>query len=157
MDQIFDTVNGIPTHALVVHVVVVLLPLSALGALAIAAVPRWSARFGVLVWVGALVSTGAAVFAEESGERLAARVGLPIAHAQMGEQVKFFAFVLFVLTLILWLYDRRHDYRALAVKILAFFVVVAALAAIWSTVRTGDSGAQSVWRAVIQNTPTPPQ
>ncbi|NQU36171.1 MAG: cytochrome b5 domain-containing protein, partial [Actinobacteria bacterium] len=67
MEQLFDTVNGIPAHVLVVHVVVVLLPVSALGALAIAAVPRWSAQFGPFVWVAALISTGASVVAEESG------------------------------------------------------------------------------------------
>ncbi len=157
MEQLFDTVNGLPTHVLVVHVVVVLLPLSALGAIAISIVPRWSARFGVLVWVGALISTGTAFLAEKSGEQLALRVGLPVEHAQLGEQVKFFAFGLFVLTLILWLYDRRHDYRGVLMKIVAVAVALAALAAIISAVRAGDSGAQAVWRTIIENTPTPPQ
>ncbi len=152
MDLPFDTINGLPTHVLVVHVVVVLLPLAALGALAIAAVPRWSARFGVLVWVGALVATGASFVAEESGEKLAARVGLPVEHAEIGEQVKFFAFALFVVTLVLWFYDRSHDRRALSVKILAGVVAVVALAAIWWAVRAGDTGAAAVWETVIQNT-----
>jgi len=157
VEQLFDTVNGLPTHILVIHVVVVLLPLSALGALVIAAVPRWSAKFGPLVWVGALVSTGASFVAEESGEKLATRVGLPIEHAQQGEQVKYFAFALFVLTLVLWIYDRRHDYRRLLMKIVAIAVAIAAVAAIWSAVRAGDSGAAAVWRTIIENTPTPPQ
>jgi hypothetical protein len=157
VEQLFDTVNGLPTHVLVVHIVVVFLPLSALGALAIAAVSRWSARFGPLVWAGALISTGASFVAEESGEKLAARVGMPVVHAQLGEQVKYFAFALFVLTFILWVYDRGHDYRSLLVKILAVVVAIAAVAAIWSAVRAGDSGVESVWRSVIQNTPTPPQ
>jgi hypothetical protein len=46
---VFDTFFGLPVHALVMHVVVVLVPLAAAGVLAIAVVPSWRTRFGVLV------------------------------------------------------------------------------------------------------------
>ena len=42
-----DTVLGLPLHPLVVHAVVVLLPLVALGVMALAVVPRWRARLAL--------------------------------------------------------------------------------------------------------------
>lgn len=151
----FDTINGLPLHPLVVHVPVVLLPLSALGAIIIAFVPRWSSRFGVLVWLGAGVSLAFALLAEKSGEALAQRVGNPKVHAELGEQLKFYAFGLLVVTFILWLVDRRGNRRTLLTKLLAALVILVALAAIWGTYRAGESGATAVWSKIIANTPTP--
>ena len=37
----FDLINGLPVHPLVVHAVVVLLPLATLGLIAIAVRPAW--------------------------------------------------------------------------------------------------------------------
>jgi len=45
----FDTINGIPVHPLVVHAVVVLLPLAVFGAFAIVVGPGWRKQYGVLV------------------------------------------------------------------------------------------------------------
>ena len=41
----FDEIAGLPLHPLVVHFAVVLLPLGALGLIALVAVPRWADRF----------------------------------------------------------------------------------------------------------------
>ena len=38
---VFDLINGLPVHPLVVHAVVVLVPLAALGTIAIALRPAW--------------------------------------------------------------------------------------------------------------------
>lgn len=53
----FDLINGIPLHPLVVHAIVVLLPLATIGTLAIALRPRWRTRYGPLVVGAALVAT----------------------------------------------------------------------------------------------------
>jgi len=153
-DSAFDTVFGLPVHALVVHAVVVLVPLTAMGAIAIALVPRWSRRFGVLVVLGAFVSVGAAVVAERSGKQFASRVGYPETHATLGEKEKWLAALLFVVVLVLWLWDRRHTDgpRTPGVKILAGFVVVVAIVAAGWTIRTGHTGSQAVYEKVIQNT-----
>lgn len=151
----FDTINGLPVHVLIVHVVVVLLPLSAIGAIIVACIPRWSRRFGVLVWIGALISLVAAFVAQESGEQLAQRVGVPMQHMDAGMQVKFYAAGLLVVTFILWLLDRKAQKRSPIAAIVAVLCVIAALAAIWGTFRAGDSGSQAVWEMVIKNTPTP--
>ena len=52
-----ETLGGIPIHPLVVHAVVVLIPLAALGVMAISVIPRWRGRFGVLVVGAATVAT----------------------------------------------------------------------------------------------------
>jgi hypothetical protein len=149
----FDTFTGLPVHALVVHAVVVLVPLTAVGAIAIALVPRWSVRFGVLVPLLALASTVASVVAQKSGEQLAQRVGVPAVHSELGAGVKWWAAALLVVTTALWWADRHRDgRRSTGVKVLAGLVVIVALGATGWVVRTGDSGARAVWEPVISST-----
>lgn len=57
---VFDLVGGLPLHVLVVHAAVVLLPLAALGVIALVAVPRLRSRYSVLTLV-AVVVAGVAV------------------------------------------------------------------------------------------------
>ncbi|MCW2716604.1 DUF2231 domain-containing protein [Pseudonocardia sp.] len=64
------TINGIPAHPLVIHAVVVLLPLAALGAVLIAVRPRWRRAFGVPVLLVALVGVAAVPLATQTGEQL---------------------------------------------------------------------------------------
>ena len=61
----FDTINGMPLHPLVVHGVVVLLPLAALGTIAIAVRPVWRRTYGHLV-----VATTAVDLPVKKGQRL---------------------------------------------------------------------------------------
>lgn len=152
----FDTVAGLPVHVLVVHAVVVLVPLTALGAVAISLVPRWSRRFGILVPVLALGATAAAIVAQLSGEQLAARVGLPAEHASLGTSMKWFALVLLVVTAALWFADtRREGARPMWVWFLAGVVIAVAGLSTWWVVLTGDAGSRAVWEQVIANTPAP--
>ncbi|MGN6333105.1 MAG: DUF2231 domain-containing protein [Motilibacteraceae bacterium] len=102
-----DLVNGVPVHPLVVHAVVVLLPLGVLGALAIALRTSWRERYGRLVVGVLLLATLAIPVATQSGEALAARVGYPGQHAQLGEQLLWFALPLLVVTALLVLLSRR--------------------------------------------------
>lgn len=101
-----DTVFGIPTHALVVHAVVVLLPLAALGGLAVALVPALRRRYGTLVGLLTLAAVGTVPVATESGERLFARqsarfgpadvteAGLMQQHRELGEDLLPWALLL---------------------------------------------------------------
>lgn len=70
----FDTVSGLPLHALVVHAVVVLLPLAALGGILIAFVPKLRDRFGLLVGLAAVAAAVSVFVATQSGEQLEERV-----------------------------------------------------------------------------------
>lgn len=149
-----DLVNGLPLHPLVVHAVVVLLPLAILGTLAIAIVPRWRRPYGPLVLGVAVVATALIPLATSSGEALEHSVGDPGKHAELGDQLIWFALPLVVLiALLLWLdrrrpapvADRGGSPGGVAVTTVAVLAVVGALAAGVQVYRVGDSGAQAAW------------
>ncbi|MCI4063954.1 hypothetical protein MRQ36_15695 [Micromonospora sp. R77] len=153
-----DTVNGLPLHPLVVHAVVVLLPLAALGVVALAVRPSWRGRFGVLVVVISALATAAIPVATSSGESLEQRVGDPGRHAELGDQLLWFALPLLVLAAALvWLHRRaarpvdgttepvrsaRPGALGLVVAVLAVVVAAANLVQVY---RVGESGAKAVW------------
>ncbi|WP_199736917.1 MULTISPECIES: DUF2231 domain-containing protein [Micromonospora] len=155
-----DNVNGLPVHPLVVHAVVVLLPLAALGVVALAVRPSWRGRFGVLVVLIAALATAAVPLATESGESLERRVGDPGQHAELGDQLIWFALPLLVAAVALYWLHRRSAARttegtsaaarpakrgALGVVVAVLAVVVAA-ANVVQIYRIGDSGAKAVWK-----------
>lgn len=158
MDSLLDTVGGLPVHSLVVHAAVVLVPLSALGAIVMAFFRSFSRRFGVLVVVGAAAGAAACVIAKESGEQLAARVGEPERHAELGDVMPLIAGALFVLVLVFWLIDRGvplNRSRPIWLILLAILLVAVSLVALYWVVVTGHSGSEAVWSAVIENTRAP--
>ena len=162
----FDLINGIPVHALVVHAVVVLLPLAIVGTIAIAVVPRWRTPYGPLVVAVALLATILVPVATSSGEELERRVGDPGKHAQLGDQLIWFAIPLLVLVTALVLLQRRRDtadrratdesrsvHRAPGTSLMLTVAVLAVAAAVASGVqvyRVGDSGAKAVWSDQVQ-------
>jgi uncharacterized membrane protein len=146
---VLDTINGLPVHPLIVHAVVVLLPLSALGAVAIAVRPSWRARYGNLVIIVAALTTLLIPLATSSGERLEARVGDPGRHAELGDTLIWFALPLLVVVIALvWLHRRRGVMdRSPALRLaVAALVVVIAGANLVQVFRVGESGARAVWQ-----------
>ncbi|MEV0267887.1 DUF2231 domain-containing protein [Hamadaea sp. NPDC050747] len=152
-----ETINGLPLHPLVVHAVVVLLPLAALGVIALAARPAWRRRYAGLTTLVALAATLSIPLATESGEHLERRVGDPGAHAELGDTLIWFAVPLLALAAALYWTSRRtpaaaHDadgsrparrkVGALALSLVAIVVAIANLAQVY---RIGDSGAKAVW------------
>lgn len=146
-----DTIFGLPTHTLVIHAAVVLLPLAALGGIIMGFSQRFSVRFGPVVVAVAAVGTVAAFGSRISGEELAERVGNPEVHAQAGSLLPFIAVGYFVVLLLLWLLDRRGR-RDLLTQIVAVLVIAAALIVTGWTIRTGHSGAEATWKAIVDNT-----
>ena len=150
----FDTFNGLPVHPLVVHGVVVLLPLAILGTILIAIRPRWRKPYGLLVVAAALAATVMIPVATSSGESLEERVGGVGEHAELGDQLLFFAIALVVSSLALvWLQrraDRQSDGNAehtsnTVLTTTAVVAVVAAVACGVQVYRVGDSGARAAW------------
>jgi uncharacterized membrane protein len=147
----FDLINGLPVHPLVVHAVVVLLPLAVLGTIAIALKPAWRLRYGPLVVAAAAVATVLLPVSTSSGEALEERVGNPGEHAELGDQLIWFAIPLLVLAAALvWLEWRKaHGKPAIGPSVLptalAGLAVVAALATGVQVYRVGDSGARAAW------------
>jgi len=146
-----DTIFGLPTHVLVVHAAVVLLPLAALGAVIMGFSRRFSVRFGPVVVAVAAVGTVAAFASRISGEEFAERVGNPEEHAEAGSVLPFIAAGFLIAVVLLWLLDRRGA-RVLGTQIVAVIVIVAALVVTGWTIRTGHSGAEASWKAIVENT-----
>jgi hypothetical protein len=147
-----ETLGGIPLHPLVVHAVVVLLPLAALGVIAIALIPSWRSRFGVLVVAAAAVSTGLVPVATSTGEQLEESVSESAqleTHAELGDGVIFGALPLLVLSVALWWFGRRAQAGSPVPRWLNLLVtiaaVVVAVGAIVQMVLVGHSGAKAVW------------
>jgi hypothetical protein len=151
----FDTVLDLPVHALVVHAVVILVPAAALGVAAIAIVPRWRLRYGVLV---ALVTTAGLVMvpvATRSGNELNERLdtGGVVArqidsHAEVGNLVIWPTLALWVLAVALVMLARRRRTGA-AVTAVAILAVVAAGAAAGTVALAGHRGSTAVWSCTI--------
>ncbi len=144
----FDTINGIPLHPLVVHGVVVLLPLAVLGTIAIAVRPAWRRTYGPLVAGLTAIGTVLVVVAIQAGEEFEKGLQIDVErHQELGEGLFWFALVMLVLVTALVVLDRRGGTggEARLVKVVAVLAVVAALATGAQTFLTGDSGARKVW------------
>ena len=149
----FDTITNLPWHPLVVHAVIVLLPLSCLGAVLVALRADWDRLHGFLVVAVSVVAAGASVVAKQSGEQLASRVGVPVEHAAMGKWVVLSAGLLFLGVAALWWLDRQHvEARTTVMRGLAVVNVVLAAAAFTTVVLAGHSGATAVWGPIVQHT-----
>jgi uncharacterized membrane protein len=150
----FDTINGLPIHPLVVHGVVVLLPLSILGVLAMVVRPAWRARYGVLVAACAAVATVLIPVATSSGESFERRVGNPGQHAELGDQLLWFAIPLLVAAVAIVVVDRGIPDKAVRRPVAGLVSVVAVVAAVAAGVqvyRVGDSGAKAAWGDKVTN------
>jgi hypothetical protein len=91
-----ETLFGLPTHILLLHVVVVLLPVAAAAAVAVALSPRFRHRYGLAVVAFTFVTTLFVPLTSQTGEGLAAR--LPndpsiARHGAIGQQVVIWAAV----------------------------------------------------------------
>jgi hypothetical protein len=152
---VFDTVYGLPVHALVIHVVIVLVPLAAAGVVVIAVVPRWRARFGVPVLLIATAGLAAVPVATQSGGKLKDRLGASgvVArqiqdHKQMGDRVIWPTLAMWLLAIALVVMDRQGG-RGTAVKVVAVLAALAAAAAAAQVLITGHLGSTAVWSCVV--------
>ncbi|MEI7452994.1 MAG: DUF2231 domain-containing protein [Actinomycetes bacterium] len=147
------TISGIPVHPLIVHVVVVLVPLTALGAIVMAIVPKFSRRFGPLVALGAFVSIGSAVLAKEAGEQLAQVKPVSADHLHWGSQAPLWVGLFGLAVIGFWFVDRgipSNRARPLWLRIAGIGVVALSLIATLYVVAAGHSGAEAVWASLIR-------
>jgi hypothetical protein len=150
---VFDTITNLPWHPLVVHAVIVLLPLSCLGAVLVAVRADWNRLHGFLVLASSFVAAGASVVAKQSGEKLASRVGVPLDHSRWGTWVVVSAGLLFLSVAALWWLDRKHrESRTTPMRALAVLQIVLAAVALIIVVLAGHSGATAVWGPIVKHT-----
>lgn len=152
----FDTIAGLPVHALVVHAVVVGLPLMAVLSVLIAARPGWRSWLPLAV-AGNVIVVGLAVVARQSGQLLQARltgytkVLAAADHGRQGTWLWAFATALLIAAVLAWWAARLGRGISPAVAL----VTLAAIAAVGATVVVGDSGTRTVWERTIQDTTAP--
>ena len=140
----FD-VLGLPLHPLVVHAVVVLLPLSALGLIACVAIPRLRAHGAGLSVLGLAVGAASAFVAAASGNALAAQVGIPAAHQALGQVLPWVGAATLVLAGVWYFMQRGQERQQPLTRGLGGLAAAAAVASVAVTVLVGHSGATAVW------------
>ena len=154
----FDQVNGLPVHALVLHAAVIFVPLLALGAVVYAFVAPWRPKLGWAVALLAVAAPASAFVAKTSGTELYNRLiseervspaGRQIldSHMDYGTLTMWLSIALGVVSLILVVLTVRNPRALPKLADLAFAVVVLVLAAFngYYVFKTGDSGATAVW------------
>ncbi len=148
-----NEIFGLPAHPLLVHAAVVLMPIAAVGLIALALRPGWRRTYGPIVVVFALASLVSIGLAQGSGEQLEHRVEetkLVEAHTDEGERVMPWAIAVFLLSAAtVGAAPLAKKYPGLGSKAvgtgLAVLGVVAAAGAIFTVVEVGHSGAKAAW------------
>jgi uncharacterized membrane protein len=148
MDEIFDTVAGLPVHPLVIHSVVVLVPLAAVGLIVAVLNKAFRTRFAFALVALIAVTVPLAFIAKESGEALAERVGISEQHETLGGTLPIWVAVLLGMSVV-WLVIARRDGSVLVRRILGGVVVFTAVQTIVVTLLVGHSGAEATWGKLI--------
>jgi hypothetical protein len=163
--------DGLPAHPLIIHVPVVLIPLSILGSLACLYRPAWFGRYGILLCSIAIVAMSSIFLALQSGAALRGLLNLQGQAAQLISQhsqaahILAFVFVAFTAILILTfsatrisgemgatglaIVDRTLSARSTLLTLRVLLLVLALASAFW-VFRVGDLGAKAVWLGKIQ-------
>jgi hypothetical protein len=163
--------GGLPAHPLFIHVPVILIPLSILGALACVLRPAWFSRYGILLCGVSIVAMSSIFLAMQAGGALQSALHLTGRAAslinQHSQAADILAFVFIAFTAILILTFSAHRISSepgptgLAVadsvlgnrsvlSVLRGLLVVLALVAAFMVFRVGDLGAKAVWQGRIQ-------
>jgi hypothetical protein len=148
------TFNGLPAHALLVHLVVVLLPLTSVMAILGSVWPTAQRKFGFLTPLAALGGVVVVPITIQAGLQLASalHMGAAIAeHEMLGKRVLPFAIALFVTTAAQWGYLRFVTRRRWLTVVIAVLVIAAAIGTTVQVSLAGDAGAHQVWGSVANN------
>lgn len=162
-------INGLPAHVLLVHVVVVLVPLTAFALVASAIWTSWIRRLGLvlpLLALATLVSVPLTTHAGEWLERHTDSDPLVRRHTELGDTLLPWVLGMFVVTVAVWWLGRRNRASSetaseatpgtgsrsgtlalsvpLRVVAIALSLVVAA-GSVVQVYRIGDSGAKAAW------------
>ena len=144
MDSLFDVVAGLPVHPLVIHSVVVLVPLAAIGLIVAVLNTAFRNRFALALLVLLGVTVPLAFIAKESGEALAERIGITERHEELGENVPLWVGGFFVIAVVWWVVTRRSE-SVLVRRILGGVLVFSAVQVLVVMFLVGHSGAEATW------------
>jgi uncharacterized membrane protein len=157
LDQLF----GLPAHPLLVHMPVVIIPLTLLLAIAAVAWRRGRSVLSLVVAGAATVGMLGAQLAVMSGEPLEERVAensLIEQHAELGEGARTFAILVFLIAVAYVVREWRGRIplpgvdrvralvapRAIGIALAVALIASSALTTVW-VVRAGHAGADATW------------
>jgi hypothetical protein len=162
--------GGLPAHPLFIHVPVILIPLSVLGALVTLARPKLLDTYGILLCLVAIVGMSSIFLAMQAGAALSNALHLT-GHAaalisQHSQAAKILAIVFTAFTAVLILGFASHRIsggmptglrfvdsllgsRAASIGLRVTLLVLALVAAFY-VYRVGDLGARAVWEGRLQ-------
>jgi hypothetical protein len=141
---------GLPAHPLLVHIPIVLIPLAALGALALAVVPGWRRPFGPLLVALAAVALVGVQLALGSGEALEPHVdrsAILRRHTELADSLRPMMVIFFLLLVAFILVDRNRPTWARR-SVSVALAVAAVLSGGVTTARlaqVGHNGARATW------------
>ena len=149
---------GLPSHILVIHLVVVGIPVACLATIAIALRPRWrTGRAGlavvvidVLAVIGTYIArlTGLAFYNHQPGLRSLQAVQH---HKALGLTLIWFVLGLLAAGLLLVLAEKYE--RPPLTTVFAAVAIAASVATVVQTVRVGDAGARATWSGYVSSSP----
>lgn len=162
--------GGLPAHPLFIHVPVVLIPLSVIGALACVARPAWWQRYGILLSLTAIVAMSSIFLAMQAGAALEGALNLQGPAANLIHEhsrdahILAIVFVAFTAVVILTFSATRISGgmatglgivdRLLSptrsVLALRIALVVLAIVCAYLVYKVGDLGAKAVWEGRLQ-------
>jgi hypothetical protein len=157
--------QGLPTHILLVHAVIVFVPIAALLTILAAVWPAARRRLGIITPLVGLVALIATFLASSAGEWLQARVvNTPLIqeHVSLGGTMKWFSLGLFIASLLVWgvpvLLARRSQQPPppwIGVVVAIVAIVLSGAAAVQVT-RVGEAGSKAVWTGSFCEVPRSP-
>ena len=151
MEKIFDLFFGLPLHPLVVHVVAVFLPVFSMAVIAAFFFKNIREKYGLIIQVGLGIAAVSAFVAEQSGEALSIRVGTPMQHAELGENLVLIAVGLFISS-VAWFYLQKHS-KSILTKFVGLISIFLAAAALVFSVLVGHTGAKAAWEEKLNPKP----
>jgi uncharacterized membrane protein len=154
VDELFDTIGGLPVHPLVLHFVVVLVPLAALGLIVAVANKPFRKRFALALVLLLGVSLPLAFVAKQSGEALAERIGITERHQTLGDSFPLWVAALTAVSVVWLVIDRRGGLDT-ARKVTGFVLVALSIGVTALTFLVGHSGAEATWAGRIGTAQTP--
>ena len=144
---------GLPLHPLVVHAVVILVPLAALGGIVISAWTAARRRYGSLTVVFAAAAAGSTFVAQEAGDPFAATFARTTeamqTHMDLGDSLLTWVIILFFGTVAVMvaqrLIDQQNPRGRVALIAGGVITAISAVVSIVQVIRIGHSGATAVW------------
>lgn len=161
-----EEINGLPLHILLVHVVVILVPVSAAAAVLSGIWPVARRRLGIVTPLMALAALIAVPVTGQAGLWLQARVAptpLIAAHVALGNTLLPWVIAVFVTSVAQWVWfllrsragtpRRRGLAQRVVGLVLLAAVLVASVGSVVQVVQIGESGSRAVWTGRFSETP----